>query len=138
MLPRHCAAALLLLAVGALPCQAFLTSSSPSTVSSRHQQRRSRQSAATSSNGDSDTKKGAAEPPAYFNEPYVDPKTGRTVVDVSDLGLNMEDVGRDFLTGEAVHPAPGDNSGMDSSAYVLHNGNIDWDSMARDLADSDE
>lgn len=68
----------------------------------------------------------------------MDSKTGRTVVDVSDLGLNMEDVGKDFLTGEAVHPAPGEDGGVDSSAYVLPNGNIDWDKMARDLADSDE
>jgi hypothetical protein len=73
----------------------------------------------------------------YFTEPYKDPKTGKTVCDVSDLGLTMEDVGRDFLTGEAVHPEPGE-AGTDSQTYVLPNGNIDWDAMARDLADSEE
>ena len=75
--------------------------------------------------------------PRYYNEPYVDSKTGRTVCDVSDLGITMEDIGKNPFTSDAVHPSSPDEVGVDSQGYVRA-GKIDWDAMARDLMNSDD
>ena len=72
------------------------------------------------------------------NEPYVDPDTGKLSVDVSDLGVNMDDIGKKgWADVDRVHPEPG-GAGMSSEGYVTLDGNIDWDAMARDLAMEDE
>lgn len=66
-------------------------------------------------------------------QPYVDRTTGRLSVDVGDLGLSMEDLGSIFNTPEMVHPAPGEEGGLNSNKYVRDDGTIDWDAMAADL-----
>jgi hypothetical protein len=72
------------------------------------------------------------------NEPYVDPITGRVTLDVSDLKLDMADLGKPgWAEPERVHPTPGE-PGKSAVGYVLPNGNIDWDQMARDLKEEDE
>ncbi len=73
------------------------------------------------------------ETPGPIRKPYTDPLSGRLTVDVSDLGLSMNDLGKKgWVDPENVHPSPGER-GMPSNGYVLPNGNIDWDAMARDL-----
>lgn len=77
----------------------------------------------------------APTPPIHYptSMPYVDPITGLTSVDVGDLGLDMEDIGSIFNTPDMVHPAPGEEGGLNSQKYVRSDGTIDWDAMAADL-----
>ena len=72
------------------------------------------------------------EEPAYFNQPYVDPSTGRSCVDVADLGITMEDISGKWMDTN-VHEVDLDDRALNSGDYVDENGNIDWNRMAADL-----
>ena len=74
-------------------------------------------------------------PNNYKNQPYIDPVTNRLTVDVSDLGVNMKDISSSgWNDPDKVHTKPGEGGGKSASEYVTLDGNIDWDAMARGLA----
>jgi hypothetical protein len=68
---------------------------------------------------------------------YTDPETGRVTVDVADLGVKMDDIGKKgWADPENVHPKPGER-GLSEQDFVTANGDIDWDAMATALQKED-
>ena len=73
------------------------------------------------------------ETPRYITDPYTDPVTGKTMVDVTDLGVTMGDLGNNgWADAGKVHPAPGE-PGLSGQDFVTMTGDIDWDAMAKAL-----
>ena len=73
----------------------------------------------------------------YPTEPYIDPVTNRLSVDVSDLGLSMDDLGKTgWAEPDRVHPSPGED-GLNAETFVTMSGDIDWEAMAAALAEQE-
>eukprot|EP00621_Florenciella_sp_RCC1693_P006248 CAMPEP_0182546492 /NCGR_PEP_ID=MMETSP1323-20130603/36106_1 /TAXON_ID=236787 /ORGANISM="Florenciella parvula, Strain RCC1693" /LENGTH=150 /DNA_ID=CAMNT_0024757723 /DNA_START=14 /DNA_END=466 /DNA_ORIENTATION=+ len=65
----------------------------------------------------------------YKNQPYVDEVTGKTVVDVSDLGIELKDMNVPW-DPKNVHPDNYDE-GLDGNKFLNEDGSIDWNAMAK-------